>query len=107
MLHPSRTTRKLRLKRSTGNRHGNVALTHMFSGLKKGKLSQHISFNLEQRNGQSRLFSAIRTANGLIITSFVLILRAWVFFYVALFTVDTIQVKEQDFFLTHINNKLS
>ena len=73
----------------------------------EGKASTKYFFNLEKSRGQSRLFSAIRTVNGLIVTSFLLILRAWVAFYVSPYTADTLQVKEQDFFLSHIDKKLS
>ena len=73
----------------------------------EGEASTKYFFNLEKSRGQSRLFSAIRTVNGLIVTSFLLILRAWVAFYVSLYTADTLQVKKQDFFLSQIDKKLS
>ena len=73
----------------------------------EGEASNSYFFKLEQRHGQSRLFSAIRTAGGSVVSSFVLIVRAWVLFYVTLFTADVLHVGHQDFFLSHITQKLS
>ena len=72
----------------------------------EGEASSYF-FKLEQRHGQSRLFSAIRTAGGSVVSSFVLIVRAWVLFYVTLFTANVLHVGHQDFFLSHITQKLS
>ena len=73
----------------------------------EGEASTSYFFKLEQRHGQSRLFSVIRTAGGSVVSSFVLIVRAWVFFYVTLFSADVLHVGHQDFFLSHITQKLS
>ena len=73
----------------------------------EGEASTSYFFKLEQRHGQSRLFSGIRTAGGSVVSSFVLIARAWVFFYVTLFSADVLHVGHQDFFLSHIIHKLS
>ena len=51
----------------------------------EGEASTSYFFKLEQWHKQSWLFSAIRTAGGSVVSSFVLIVRAWVFFYVTLF----------------------
>ena len=72
----------------------------------EGKASTSYFFKLEQRHGQSRLFSAIRAAGGSVVSSFVMIVRAWVLFYVTLFTADVLHVGHQDFFLSHITQKL-
>ena len=53
------------------------------------------------------MFSAIRAAGGSVVPSLVLIVRAWVLFYVTLFTADVLHVGHQDFFLSHITQKLS
>ena len=47
------------------------------------------------------------TAGGSVVSSFVLIICAWVLFYVTLFTADVLHVGHQDFFLSHIPQKLS
>ena len=73
----------------------------------EGEAPTSYFFKLEQRHGQSRLFSAIRTAGGSVVPSLVLIVRAWVLFYVTLLTADVLHVGLQDFFLSHITQKLS
>ena len=72
-----------------------------------GEASTSYFFKLEQRHGQSRLFSTIKTAGGSVLSSFVLIVRALVLFYVTVFTADGLHVGHQDFFLSHITQKLS
>ena len=87
------------------NRLGAVGYVQMFNG--EGEASTSYFFKLEQRHGQSRLFSVIKTAEDSVVSSFVLIVRAWVLFCVTLFTADVLHVGHQDFFLSHIPQKLS
>ena len=47
------------------------------------------------------------TAGGSVVSSFVLIVCAWVLFYVTLFTADVLHVGHQDFFLSHRSCHLS
>ena len=73
----------------------------------EGEASTAYFYNLERQQGQQRLFSAIRTLGGLVVTSLVLIAHAWVTFYATLFTAQSLDVVQQDFFLSQIQQTLS
>ena len=64
----------------------------------EGEASTAYFSNLERRRGASRLFTALRTLSGQVVSSLTLILRAWVAFYVRLFSAQPLDVGEQDFF---------
>ena len=53
------------------------------------------------------MFTALRTLSGQVVSSLTLILRAWVAFYVSLFSAQPLDVSEQDFFLRQLQRKLS
>ena len=73
----------------------------------EGEASTAYFSNLERRRGASRLFTALRTLSGQVVSSLTLILRAWVAFYVSLFSAQPLDVSEQDFFLCQLQRKLS
>ena len=73
----------------------------------EGEASMAYFSNLERRQGASRLFTALRTLSGQVVSSLTLILRAWVAFYVRLFSVQPLAVGEQDSFLSQLQRKLS
>ena len=73
----------------------------------EGEASTAYFFNLERKRGQERLFSAIRTLGDIVVRSVSLIARAWVSFYVLLFTAQPLVVGEQDFFLSQLDRRLS
>ena len=64
-------------------------------------------FNLEKKQGQARLFTAITTVSGVIVKSFSLIAQAWILFYTTLFTAQSLLSSEQDFFLSHLTRFLT
>ena len=64
-------------------------------------------FSLEKKRAHARLITAINTLGGKIVSSVALITRAWVSFYVLLFTSDRLDVGQQDFFLSHVTQWLS
>ena len=72
----------------------------------EGEASTAYFHNLERKQGQQHLFSALRTLGGLVVTSFVLITSAWVTFYATLFTAQPLDVVQQDFFLGQIQQML-
>jgi hypothetical protein len=73
----------------------------------EGEASTEYFFNLEKRQGEQRLFSAIRTIAGQVVTSSIQIARAWVAFYGALFSAQELIMSEQDFFLSTIERQLT
>ena len=73
----------------------------------EGEASSAYFFNLERKRGQERLFYAIRTLGDIVVRSVSLIARAWVSFYVLLFTAQPLVVGEQDFFLSQLDRRLS
>ena len=73
----------------------------------EGEASIAYFFNLERQCSQERLFSAIRTLGDIVVRSVSLIARAWVSFYVLLFTAQPLVVGEQDFFLSQLARRLS
>ena len=64
-------------------------------------------FNLEKKQGQARLFTAITTVSGVIVKSFSLTAQAWILFYTTLFTAQSLLRSEQDFFLSHLTRFLT
>ena len=64
-------------------------------------------YNLERKRGQQRLFAAIKTLSGRVVRSVLLIARAWVSFYVALFTAQSLDSGQQDFFLNQLTQLLT
>ena len=73
----------------------------------EGEASTSYFFRLEKRNGERRLFSAFRSMCGVIVSSLVDISRAWVSFYGSLFTAQSLDISQQDFFLDQISRKLT
>ena len=73
----------------------------------EGEASTAYFSNLERRRGASRLFTALRTLSGQVVSSLTLILRAWVAFYVRLFSAQPLDVGEQDCFFSQLQRKLS
>ena len=73
----------------------------------EGEASTAYFLNLEKSKGQGRLFSAIRTLSGQVVTSFLLICRAWVTFYASLFSAQPLDAVHQNFFLAQLSQKLS
>ena len=73
----------------------------------EGELSTGYFFRLEKRKGECRLFSAIRTLSGVIVSSLADISRASVSFYGSLFTAKLLDISQQDFFLDKISRRLT
>ena len=72
----------------------------------EGEASTAYFFNLEKKQGQARLFTAITTVSGVIVKSFSLIAQAWILFYTTLFTAQSLLRCEQDFVLSHLTRFL-
>lgn len=73
----------------------------------EGEASTAYFSNLERRKGENRTFEAIKTLNGLVVSSLLLIMRAWAAFYVRLFTAQPLELQQQDFFLGQLSQRLS
>ena len=73
----------------------------------EGETSSSYFFSLKQKRGQSRLFLAIRSLSGQVVSSVALIARAWVSFYLTLFSAISLDAGHQDFFLSFIRQRLS
>jgi len=73
----------------------------------EGEASTAYFFRLEKKRGQRKLFHSIRNLAGCVVTSFSAISKAWMEFYVSLFSSQPLDTTEQDFFLDLISKKLS
>ena len=73
----------------------------------EGEASTSYFFRLEKKRGQRKLFHAIRNLAGCVVSSFAAISQAWMEFYVQLFSSQTLDLAEQDFFLRSLSVQLS
>ena len=73
----------------------------------EGEASTTYFFRLERKRGQRRLFHSICTMAGCVVSSFAAISKAWMQFYVHLFSSQTLDQVEQDFFLSSLSQQLS
>ena len=73
----------------------------------EGKSSTAYFFRLEKKRGQRKLFHSIRNLAGDIVSSFSAISKAWMEFYVSLFSSQRLHAADQDFFVNLISEKLS
>ena len=73
----------------------------------EGEASTAYFFRLEKKIGRRRLFHAVCNMAGVVVSSFSAISAAWMEFYVHLFSAQPLVSSEQDFFLSHISQKLN
>ena len=73
----------------------------------EGEASTTYFFRLERKRGQRRLFHSIRTMAGCVVSSFAAISKAWMEFYVHLFSSQTLDQGGQNFFLSSLSQQLS
>jgi hypothetical protein len=77
-------------------------------GRREREASTKYFFGLERKRGQRRIFTSIKTWPArTVVSTFVVIARAWVAFYGLLFTSQSLDPTEQDFFLNSLSLKLS
>ena len=72
-----------------------------------GEVSSSYFFRLEKKRGQRKMFHSIRNLAGCVVSSFAAIVKAWMEFYGHLFTSQSLDMSEQNFFLDQIQQKLS
>jgi hypothetical protein len=73
----------------------------------EGEASTKYFFGLQRKRGQRRIFTSVKNMAGTVVSTFVGIARAWVAFYGLLFTSQSLDRIEQDFFLNSLPLKLS
>jgi hypothetical protein len=73
----------------------------------EGEASTKYFFDLERKRGQRRIFTSVKSMAGTVVSTFVGIARAWVAFYGLLFTSQSLDRIEQDFFLNSLSLKLT
>ena len=69
----------------------------------EGEASTKYFFDLERKRGQRRIFTSVKSMAGTVVSTFVGIARAWVAFYGLLFTSQSLDRIEQDFFLNSLS----
>ena len=73
----------------------------------EGETSSAYFLRQEKVRARRRLFTGIRNARGVIVSSISTILRVWVLFYVNLFSATSLSSPDQDFFLNSLDRFLS
>lgn len=73
----------------------------------EGEASTEYFFRLEKKRGQQRLITSIKNVGGSVVQSFEELACAWVEFYGRLFTSQHLQVKQQDYFLRNLTQRLT
>ena len=74
---------------------------------KEGEASTKYLLGLERKRDQRRIFTSVKNMAGTVVSAFVGIAWAWVAFYGSLFTSQSLDRIEQDFFLNSLSLKLS
>ena len=72
-----------------------------------GEASTRYFFRLEKRRSALRLFAAIKTLAGVLVSSLIEIQRAWVSFYGLLYTAQQLDITQQNFFLAQLTSTLT